>query len=103
MLFRSGKSKISRPEKIDNFNAKRSPNDDCHMSVNWNEVPNAEGYIIRYGITPDKLYNQYEIRDNNKVNITSLNSGIDYFIRIDTFNGAGVTKGNKIVECKSLK
>jgi hypothetical protein len=65
--------------------------------VVWQPARNAEGYIVRYGIAPDKLYNQYQVYGET-VEVRTLTLGIRYFFRVDNFNSAGITPGTKTVE-----
>ena len=63
---------------------------DCALC--WDAVPNAEGYIVRYGIAPDKLYNMFQTYET-AAQIRTLTKGISYYFRVDSFNAAGVTEG----------
>lgn len=78
------------------FDARRSTTDSCHATVEWDIVDGADGYIIRYGIAPDKLYNSFQIMSGNRYNITGLTKGTNYHYTIDTYNENGVTKGSDI-------
>ena len=70
----------------------RPEEDTRNCTLTWNKVENAEGYIVRYGIAPDKLYNQYQVY-GERVEIRTLSKGISYYFRVDSFNAAGVTAG----------
>jgi len=58
----------------------------------WDAVPGAEGYLIRYGIAPDKLYNMVQTYET-AAQVRTLSKGISYSFRVDSFNAAGVTEG----------
>lgn len=61
--------------------------DDRNAVVRWDSVPDADGYIIRYGIAPDKLYNNYMVYDLDSIDIHSLNAGVDYYFSVEAFDG----------------
>jgi xylan 1,4-beta-xylosidase len=81
------------PARVTEFAVERSPNDPRNAQVSWKPVQGASGYIVRYGIAPDKLYNNYQVQEGTSVKINSLNKGVDYFFTVDAFNGSGVTEG----------
>jgi xylan 1,4-beta-xylosidase len=78
-----------------NFTVIRDPNDHRNALVNWDSVEGADGYVIRYGIAPDKLFRSYEVYDTNW-QVRSLNKGVDYYFTVDTFNRNGHTRGTLI-------
>ena len=67
------------------------------MSVSWSPLPEADFYIVRYGIAPDRLFNNYQIRGANTCEINSLNVGVPYHVTVDAVNQSGVTRGSHAV------
>jgi hypothetical protein len=65
-------------------------------------VPGAGGYIVRYGIEPGKLYQNYEIRGHKEIAIHGLNGGVGYSFTVDTFNDSGRTPGTKVVNVPAV-
>lgn len=63
----------------------------CRLT--WKPVENAQGYNVRYGIAPDKLYNSWLVYSANSVLISTLNADQTYYYAIDAFNENGVTAG----------
>jgi xylan 1,4-beta-xylosidase len=61
--------------------------DERNAVVRWDTVPDADGYVIRYGIASDKLYNNYMVYDVDSVAIHSLNTGVDYYFSVEAFDG----------------
>lgn len=61
--------------------------------VRWTPVPDAEGYVVRYGTAPDKLYHSWMVRGASAQRLSSLNAGQDYWVAVDAFNGCGITRG----------
>ena len=72
--------------KVGDVKVVRNPEDLREASLLWNPVPGADGYIIRYGIEPDKLYNSYILYDGNYINIHSLNTESEYFFEVESFD-----------------
>jgi hypothetical protein len=64
----------------------RNPEDRREAQLLWNPVPGADGYVIRYGLTPDKLYNSYIVYDKNYIDIHSLNVESDYCFKVESFD-----------------
>ncbi len=79
------------PEKASSLSVVRSTTDPREATLSWPAVAGADGYIVRYGVAPDALWNQYEIRGATSLNLKSLNLTPDYWFAIDTFNENGVT------------
>ncbi len=61
--------------------------------LTWQSVAGAQGYNVRYGIAPDKLYSSWMVYEKNEVLITTLNAGQSYYYAIDAFNENGITPG----------
>ena len=63
----------------------------------WPKAAGAQGYIIRYGTAPDKLYTHYQVFAAQTVVVNTLMRGVDYYATIDSFNESGVTRGTETV------
>jgi hypothetical protein len=59
--------------------------------VKWEKALRADGYIMCYGILTDKLYNNYQIYEGNEIAINSLNTGVDYYFKVDSFNDSSIS------------
>jgi len=92
-----GKGNGELPQKVQNITIKRNSEDKKMVKISWDRVPGATGYNIRYGISKDKLYLNYQLYSDNTVVIHSLNRNLDYYFTIDAFNENGVSKGETIV------
>ena len=84
------------PEAVAGLTVVRGPQDLRNATLAWTRAEGAEGYIVRYGIAPDKLYNQYQVYGES-VEVRTLTIGIRYFFRVDSFNAGGITKGETVV------
>lgn len=64
--------------------------------VTWEAVPGAQGYNVRYGIAPDKLYMSWMVYGANEVTLSTLIKGQEYYVCVDAFNENGITPGEII-------
>lgn len=95
-----GKGKGKSPEAVRVFSAKRDKTDSCKATALWQAAKGAEGYIFRYGIAKDKLYNSIQVMGQSSVEITSLNSEVTYYYTVDAYNENGITRGREVIELK---
>ncbi|MBN1409119.1 MAG: family 43 glycosylhydrolase [Calditrichaceae bacterium] len=72
--------------KVKDIMVVRDPDDPCQAKLLWQPVDGADGYVVRYGITPDKLYNDYLIYDDYTLNIHSLNRDEKYYFEVEAFD-----------------
>ncbi len=95
-IFGNSDEKI--PEIPENFMVQRDK-DPRNALVSWRQVPGAVGYNILWGIAHDKLYETYQIFNDqeNKKEIRSLSTGQDYYFAIEAFNEKGVSKQSKVL------
>lgn len=68
------------------FLAVRNPEDRREANLLWNPVPGADGYVVRYGIEKDKLYNSYIVYDKNTLYMHSLNTNPEYYFQVEAFD-----------------
>jgi xylan 1,4-beta-xylosidase len=84
------------------FTVTRDLADGRDALIKWSPVENADGYIIRYGISPDKLYNNYMVYDADSIAIHSLNHGVDYYFEVRAFD-SGTDYYNPESEIRSFQ
>jgi hypothetical protein len=84
------------PEPVKPLTAERNPNDGRKAAITWSPAARADFYIVRYGIAPDHLYNNYQIYDATEAQISSLNSGVTYYFTVDSVNDSGITQTGAI-------
>jgi xylan 1,4-beta-xylosidase len=85
-----------------NVTIERDAADGRDAVIRWSPVADADGYIIRYGVAPDKLYNNYIVYDVDSVFIRSLNHGVDYYFGVEAFD-SGTDSYIPTDEIKSFK
>jgi len=90
-IFGKGNDKL--PLRVKNIKIERKDSDRKQVTVSWDKVPNAMGYIVRYGLAKEKLYLSHQVYDATSATILSLNADAEYFYLVDAFNESGITKG----------
>ena len=91
-IFGNGNGNL--PQQVNQFEVQRNQDDKKCVKLEWEKVPDAVGYNIRYGVHPDKLYLNYQVLGKNEIDINSLNSNSTYYFTIDTFNENGINTGD---------
>ncbi len=96
-IFGNGLSAL--PEKVAKIDAKRMENRRV-MKVEWEPSDNAEFYVVRFGISPDRLTRHIQVYDRTSAVIPGLNREPEYYATVDAVNDSGITKGIAAVHVK---
>lgn len=72
--------------KVKDVKVARNPEDRRDATLLWEPVKGADGYVVRYGIEPKKLYNNYMVYDANTLTIHSLNKDPEYYFEVEAFD-----------------
>lgn len=91
-VFGTGTGK--KPAKVTSFEVVRDTNDPRNVTLTWKKGANAIGYNIRFGIEKEKLNRVYQVYDDSKLTIRSLNKDQKYWFAIDAFGENGITPGD---------
>jgi hypothetical protein len=86
------------PAQVEKLFCKRSK-DGRNLYLRWTESAGAEGYNVRYGIAPDKLYNSWQVIGKIELDLSTINAGTQYWVAVDSYNENGVTE-SKIFRTK---
>jgi hypothetical protein len=81
------------PSKAPQFTAVRDSTDGRNATVRWEALPDAQGYVVRYGVAANKLYHNLELRGQKEIVLHDLNMDTPYFFTVDAFNESGRTAG----------
>lgn len=81
-----GNPEASQFAKVDEVMIVRDPQDSRNAVLTWQPVEGADGYVVRYGIEPDKLYNSYMVYDDYTLSVHSLNRDEAYFFEVEAFD-----------------
>jgi len=86
------------PARPEGLVVNRHADDDRNVSLKWSPAAGADGYLIRYGIAADKLWQCIQLQDRSKCSLSlhTLNRGVDYVFRVDAFNDSGLTVGQPV-------
>ena len=68
--------------------------------MTWEAGKNCQGYNIRWGIAPDKLYNSWLVYGKNELLLKSLTTDQSYYFTIEAFNENGISEPARLVEAK---
>ena len=94
-----GNKKGEMPNEVLDIVAERD-DDTRRANVKWRKDDSTTGYVVNYGISPEKLYSSIMVYGENSFRLTALNKGVSYYISIDSFNETGITKGSEIAIIK---
>lgn len=92
-----GKGKGKAPAAVKNFNVTRAA-DQRNASLTWDQQKNAQGYNVRWGIAPDKLYNSWLVYDKNQLDLRCLTTHQPYYFRIEAFNENGISAAGEVIK-----
>ena len=84
-----GKGTGKKPEETQLTRAERTGELDAEIS--WKG--NATGYTVLWGHAEHKLYHSYTVYGKNELTLRALNKGQRTWVRVDSFNENGITKG----------
>ena len=94
-----GKGYGEKPAKVQDFKVDRQ-DDRRNASFSWEPVDGAQGYNIRWGIAPDKLYKSWLVYDVNEHLMRCLNRDTEYYFSIEAFNENGISEQTKVIRVK---
>ena len=60
--------------------------------------PGTQGYNVRWGIAPDKLYSSWLVYGQTSVAIRSLNADQKYYFSVEAFDVHGVGPESQMIE-----
>lgn len=81
-----GNPKEAKFTEVKNVFVARNPDDRRDATLTWQPVEGADGYVVRYGIEPDKLYNSYMVYDAHTLTMYSLNKAPEYYFKVEAFD-----------------
>ncbi|MCG9972197.1 family 43 glycosylhydrolase [Christiangramia crocea] len=94
-----GKGLGKKPAKVKGFTVTRQE-DRRDASFKWEPVKGAQGYNIRWGIAPDKLYQSWLIYDKNEHFMRNLDRDTEYYFSIEAFNENGISESTETIFVK---
>ena len=86
-----------KPPKVRDFKVERQQ-DRRDARLTWKSVKGAQGYNIRWGIAPDKLYHSWLVYDDNELFMRCLDRDTPYFFSIEAFNENGISGRTEVIK-----
>ena len=86
-----------KPTSVKSFVVKRNE-DRRDASLSWKPVKGAQGYNIRWGIAPDKLYHSWLVYAKNAHFMRCLDRDTRYYFSIEAFNENGISEKTKVLK-----
>jgi hypothetical protein len=89
-----GKGSGEKPGEVKNFVPLRSgpkvKGERRNVWFKWQQEPNADGYVIYFGKSPDKLYGSIMVYGKTEYYFNGLDRSDIYFFQIEAFNNNGI-------------
>ncbi len=86
-----------KPGRVTGFEVKREE-DQRDASLSWSPVKDAQGYNIRWGIDPHKLYTSWLVYDDTSLFMRCLTVDQTYYFAIEAFNENGISEPTKTIK-----
>lgn len=89
-----GKGTGKAPEKVKRFVALRADpkkyGERRSAWIRWQQSDDADGYVIYFGKSPDKLYGSIMVYGTNEYFFTGMDRNDTYYFQIEAFNNNGI-------------
>lgn len=88
------------PAAVAGVSVERHANDGRNVTIRWRRNTQAQGYLVRFGSTPEALYHCIQVQGGGTERLTmhALARGLKYAWRVDSYNENGVTPGVPVRE-----
>lgn len=88
------------PDAAGDVEVTRDSEDGRFAMVEWTPAENADGYLVRFGISPDFMNQTVQVKggESSSLCIHILTEGQKYHYRVDTYNENGITSGLAVTE-----
>jgi xylan 1,4-beta-xylosidase len=101
-----GKGSGEKPKAVQNFVPLRSgpkvKGERRNVWFKWQQEPSADGYVIYFGKSPDKLYGSIMVYGKNEYYFNGLDRSDVYYFQIEAFNNNGIGPRSEIKMAESL-
>lgn len=95
-----GKGNGAKPGEVKNFVPLRAEpkrkGERRNVWFKWQQEPNADGYVIYFGKTPEKLYGSIMVYGKNEYYFSGLDRSDAYYFQIEAFNNNGIGPRSEI-------
>ena len=95
-----GKGSGQKPKEVQNFvplrSAPKIKGERRNVWFKWQQEPSADGYVIYFGKSPDKLYGSIMVYGKNEYYFNGLDRSDVYYFQIEAFNNNGIGPRSEI-------
>lgn len=88
-----------KPNAVKGFAIERQA-DRRDAALTWKPVEGAQGYNIRWGIAPDKLYLSWLVYEDTSLFMRNLDRDTPYYFSIESFSENGISEKTPPIELK---
>ncbi len=97
-----GKGSGSAPNPVERFMVLRADpkkyGERRSSWIRWQQNDLADGYVIYFGKSPDKLYGSIMVYGKNDYFFTGMDRTDAYYFQIEAFNGNGISKRTEVIK-----
>lgn len=97
-----GKGNGNAPDAVQNFMVLRADpkkfGERRSSWIRWQQNNNADGYVIYFGKSPDKLYGSIMVYGQNDYFFTGMDRTDTYYFQIEAFNNNGISKRTDVIK-----
>jgi xylan 1,4-beta-xylosidase len=97
-----GNGSGEKPQKVENFVVLRNPKEKAGERrsswLKWKQNNLADGYVIYFGKSPDKLYGSIMVYGKNDYYFTGMDAADTYYFQIEAFNNNGISEKTEIAK-----
>jgi len=99
-----GNGSGEKPQAVKNFVPLRSgpkvEGERRNVWFKWQQEPSADGYVIYFGKSPDKLYGSIMVYGKTEYYFNGLDRSDIYYFQIEAFNNNGIGPKSEIKKCE---
>jgi hypothetical protein len=85
------RAKERSPQQVKQFRVERQ-SDRRDALITWQGQKGCQGYNIRWGIAPDKLYSSWMVYGETSLLLKSLTTDQSYYFAIEAFSENGISE-----------
>lgn len=97
-----GKGNGAKPDKVESFIALRSSPEKYgerrSIWFKWQQNQQADGYVIYWGKSPDKMYGSIMVYGKNEYFFTGADRTDEYYFQIEAFNANGMSELTEVIK-----
>lgn len=95
-----GKGNGQKPSPVQNFVPLRSDSktkgERRNVWFKWQQNQNADGYVVYFGKSPEKMYGSILVYGKNEYYFNGLDKSDTYYFQIEAFNNNGISEKSEI-------